>query len=85
MITRQLFCPQAALNMITRSLCLDLFHLNIKTMVIHPGWVNTDMGGVNASLSADVSIAGVLEVIANFDPDLYNGNLVDYKGQVMPS
>ena len=76
---------KCALNMITRSLSLDLHHLNINTVAIHPGWVNTEMGGQNATLSPEESVAGVIDVIANFDQMLFNGNLVDYKGQVLPS
>ena len=35
---------KAALNMVTRSLSIDLEHLNIGVVSIHPGWVKTDMG-----------------------------------------
>ena len=76
---------KCALNMITRSLSLDLHHLNIKTVAVHPGWVNTEMGGQNATLTPEESVQGVIDIIAHFDVMLYNGNLVDHKGQVLPS
>ncbi len=75
---------KTALNMITRSLSLDLRHMNIKVVAIHPGWVKTDMGGKNAPLTTEQSIAGVLNVIRNFDTEHYNGQLIDYKGDVLP-
>lgn len=75
---------KTALNMITRSLSLDLRHMNINVVAIHPGWVKTDMGGKNAPLTTKQSIAGVLNVIRNFDTEHYNGQLIDYRGNVLP-
>ncbi|GIU54177.1 hypothetical protein [Shewanella sp. KT0246] len=34
-------------------------------MAIHPGWVQTDMGGKDGKLSAEESIKGMLNVIDN--------------------
>ena len=75
---------KTALNMITRSLSLDLQHLNIKAIAIHPGWVKTEMGGKNAPLTTEQSIEGVLRVICNFDSKIQNGKLVDYTGTILP-
>ena len=75
---------KSALNMITRSLSLDLSHINVNVVAIHPGWVKTDMGGQNAPLTPEESISSVLNVIQNFDSERYNGCLVDYKGEKLP-
>ena len=75
---------KSALNMITRSLSLDLNHMNIKVVAIHPGWVKTDMGGPNAPLTSEESVSNVLNVIQNFDSEHYNGCLVNYKGEKLP-
>lgn len=74
---------KAALNMVTRSLSIDLNHLNVRVVSVHPGWVRTDLGGPKAPLSPQESVSGVLDVLNNFK-DSYNGSLVDYRGQVLP-
>lgn len=56
---------KAALNMCTKSLSIDLKDDNIAAMVMHPGWVQTDMGGSNAPLSIEASCAGMVDVIRN--------------------
>ena len=75
---------KSALNMISRSLSLDLSHVNVKVVAIHPGWVKTEMGGKNAPLTPEESIKNVLNVIQNFDAKQNNGCLIDYKGQKLP-
>ena len=75
---------KAALNMITRSLSLDLKHINTKAVAIHPGWVKTDMGGSHAPLTTEQSIFGVLSVINNFSSESHNGKLIDYTGKILP-
>ena len=75
---------KSALNMITRSLSLDLSHINVKVVAIHPGWVKTEMGGKNAPLTPEESITNVLDVIQTFNAEQYNGCLINYMGQKLP-
>jgi len=42
---------KAAVNMVMRSLAIDLAPLGITCVVINPGWLLTDMGGPHASLT----------------------------------
>lgn len=71
---------KAALNMITRSLCIDLAPLGINVMSIHPGWVQTDMGGKNAPVQVEESIRGMIKLLTHFEPEKHNGNFYDYQG-----
>ena len=37
----------------------------IKSVIFHPGWVNTDMGGASAPISVTDSVNGMNKVIEN--------------------
>uniref|UniRef100_A0A2L2XY92 C-factor n=2 Tax=Parasteatoda tepidariorum TaxID=114398 RepID=A0A2L2XY92_PARTP len=54
---------KTALNMITKSLAVDLKTHGIVAFVLHPGWVATDMGGKNAPINTRTSVEGMLNVI----------------------
>ena len=74
---------KAALNMVTRSLSIDLEHAKIGVIAIHPGWVKTDMGGPNAPMTAQESVQGIIRLISDYSEN-YNGKFLDYKGDIVP-
>lgn len=54
---------KAALNMMSKSLAVDLRPEEITSIVINPGWVQTAMGGANAPMTVDESVRGILQVV----------------------
>jgi NAD(P)-dependent dehydrogenase (short-subunit alcohol dehydrogenase family) len=50
---------KAGLNRLTRSLAIDLKPRGIILGVVHPGWVQTQLGGPHAQISPDESAAGL--------------------------
>ena len=54
---------KAALNMVNKSLSIDLADKGITTVVLHPGWAKTDMGGPNAAVEPVDSVTGMRSVI----------------------
>jgi len=59
---------KAALNMFTRSLAAELADAGFTCIVMSPGWVQTDMGGPDASLTPEQSITGMRAVIDGLTP-----------------
>ncbi|MBW8010351.1 MAG: SDR family oxidoreductase [Chloroflexi bacterium] len=53
---------KAALNMFSRIMAFDILPEGVITIVIHPGWVKTDMGGKSAHLTVSKSVRGILQV-----------------------
>ncbi|MEW5740196.1 MAG: SDR family oxidoreductase [Myxococcota bacterium] len=74
---------KAALNMACRSMAVDLADRGIITAVFHPGWVQTDMGGLHAPTPVDVSARGL---IAQFDAltKEQSGRFWSYEGNEIP-
>ena len=56
---------KAAVNMVMKSLSVDLQGHGISVLTLHPGWVQTDMGGANALINTQTSVTGMRQVIDN--------------------
>ena len=74
---------KAALNMAVSCLSMDVKSRGITCILLHPGWVKTDMGGPNAAIGIPESIAGMKQVIEKTGHD-DTGKFFDYQGQAIP-
>lgn len=75
---------KAALNTMNKSLSIELEAEGFTCVVLHPGWVQTDLGGSRAPLKPAESIKGMLSVIDQLDQKKDNGKFYDYQGNELP-
>lgn len=71
---------KSALNSAAKSLAIDWKADNISVLMLHPGWVKTDMGGSKAKLEIEESVSSMLKVINTFDISK-TGSFVNYDGK----
>ena len=74
---------KAALNSVVKSLSNDLSSQNFTVLALHPGWVQTEMGGPNALIDTQTSAAGLVEVIERADISR-SGEFINYDGTALP-
>lgn len=74
---------KAAQNMATAQLAQALAARGVVVLALHPGWVQTDMGGERApDAPADV-VAGMLRLIGATTP-AQSGRFFDWRGEPLP-
>lgn len=74
---------KAAFNQVSKSLSIQLKPDNIIVAPIHPGWVQTDMGGPNAPIDSNTSVENMIKTFENIQPE-QAGVLLNYDGTVIP-
>lgn len=74
---------KVALNMLNKSLSVDLAREGFTCVVLHPGWVRTEMGGATAPLEAAASVTGMLRVLDRVTA-ADSGRFLDYEGKTIP-
>jgi NAD(P)-dependent dehydrogenase (short-subunit alcohol dehydrogenase family) len=74
---------KAAVNMVVRTVAIDLADRGIVSVVISPGWVKTDMGGPNAPLTASESVGAIRRLVSTLGPAL-SGRFFNHNGREYP-
>jgi NAD(P)-dependent dehydrogenase (short-subunit alcohol dehydrogenase family) len=54
---------KAAVNAVARAAAIELAPRGVRIVVVHPGWVKTDMGGSQADIDVATSVTGMRATI----------------------
>ena len=76
---------KAALNMVVR--CTQAEQPDVTVLAIHPGWVQTDMGGASAPLTPEQSASSLRQtlnrILEQRDP-IHRGAFLNHDGSTLP-
>jgi len=74
---------KSALNMVMASAAIDLQPRGITSVILHPGWVRTDMGGPNGEMSVEESVTAMRRTLAGITAK-DNGCFFEIDGSIIP-
>ena len=74
---------KCALNMVAKSVANDLRARGVISVALHPGWVKTRMGGQNAPLTIEQSVAGQQQIFDRLSSN-DSGRFFNYDGKELP-
>ena len=74
---------KTALNSINKTFAVDLGEQGLTFVVMHPGYVQTDMNDGGGNITTDQSAAGLMSVITGLDAS-DNGKFYDWQGKELP-
>jgi len=74
---------KSALNSINRTFAVDYGKQGVTFVVMHPGYVQTDMNEGQGNITADQSGVGLMNVITGLDAS-DNGKFYDWQGNELP-
>ena len=72
---------KTALNMVVRT--AQPTYPKARIVALHPGWVQTEMGGANATLTPEQAVSGIRQTLANLTPE-QSGQFLSYDGSTLP-
>lgn len=75
---------KALLNMLNRCMAFELVNDKVVSVVVHPGWVKTDMGGAGAPLSTTQSVRGMIDNVVKKISLHDAGKFFQYDGAEIP-
>jgi len=74
---------KTAVNQVVKSLSIDLAGRDIAVISLHPGWVQTEMGGPNAEISTDESVSGLKKILQSAGL-AQSGQFIEFDGNSIP-
>jgi NAD(P)-dependent dehydrogenase (short-subunit alcohol dehydrogenase family) len=74
---------KSALNIVTKSMSIDLASRGVHFALLHPGWVKTDMTESRGLIDAEESARGLIRVLQGEFGDCERF-WFDYKGDKIP-
>jgi NAD(P)-dependent dehydrogenase (short-subunit alcohol dehydrogenase family) len=74
---------KSALNSATRAMANKLNESKVIVLAMHPGWVQTDMGGKDAHITPEQSVEGIKNFLKSVSLE-NSGNFFSYEGESLP-